>query len=672
MRRRLSAAVHALLQAGTGLSDAARLLRIVVAAKARHRDGCVARVRVPELARWMGVSHSTVDKALAELRHAGALNTTARRAACGAVTGLDCAVPGLRAATAPGADPLALTRAELATLLRLLERLFGPGWAHRDGTRTAPGLLAARTGRGAATDRLALLLLVLQARADGRVRLCGGAVDTRVGRPAATVARQIGAGAHAGARVLARLQRAGVLELVRRPTASGLAGRGQIRIPAVAAAHHATGSTGARRTALADPTMADPVMAGPVMADLARAAVRDQSPATAPEPQLTAVPGACCREAAEPDATADLHTPHTPVVTAGEEGEGSAVVSGEAASGPAAVAGGARGRAKAGAEAAPPTARNAGAGALRAERQTPSSSPEHEEQAAADARPGAWRQEPVRNRVRAALAPVGCVLDAMTPGQRAVAVRATEVMLRDVTPDALAARLAARIGPMSLDGPPQDRGVIRSPLAWLLSQLPSISLCGRCRIRTTTGPPSARGAVCDRCVHAAPAGERGARICPVCRRPGHGLEQGEPCGRCEHRQALERAADLAAQAAEAVPGHERGAGAAARRTVLDAARTAATEAQRRGARPLLQELAARLAAQHTAAQWAAGHDDWDRTGRGAPRTDGPERWCCADARCARRSTAHRPDSGLCSSCDRARQHRAARTAVLARIATAAG
>jgi hypothetical protein len=510
------------------------------------------------------------------------------------------------------------------------------------------------------------VLLVLRARADGRVRLCGGAVDTRVGRPATTVARLIGAGAHAGARVLARLRRAGVLELGRRPTASGLAARGQIRIPAVAVAHRATGGAGASGTAAADP---------------ARAAVSDQAPAAAQGSQVTAVPEARSPEIAEPDGTADLHTTHAPVVTAGEEGEGSGVVSGEAASGQAAVAGGARGRAtadaRAGAEAARPTARSgARERALRAKEQTPSTSPAPEEPRAAGARTGAWRQEPVRNRVRQALAPVACVLDAMTPGQRAVAVRAAEVVLRDVAPHLLAARLAARIGPMSPDGPPQDRGVIRSPLAWLLSQLPSITLCGSCGIRTTTGAPSARGAVCDRCVRTARVRERGARSCPVCRRPGHGLDEGEPCGRCDHRQALQRAGDRAAHAVETVPGHRPGAGQAARRTALEAARTAAAQAERRGADPLLQELAARLAAQHTTAQytatqWAANHGDGDRAGRGAPRANGPEGWHCADARCARRSTARRPDSGLCSSCGRAREHREARAVRAARLAAAA-
>ncbi|GLW75145.1 hypothetical protein Kpho02_74420 [Kitasatospora phosalacinea] len=653
MRRRLSAAVRALVEAGAGLSDAAQLLRVVVAAKARHDAGCVARLRVPELARWMGVGNSTVDKALAELRRAGALYTVERRAASGAVTGLDCTVPGLRAAAAAGTDPLALPRAELATLLRLVERLFGPGWKHQDGTRTPPGLLASRVGRGAATDRLALVLLVLEARADGRVRLCGGAVDTRVGRPAATVARLVGSGIHAGARVLARLQRAGVLELVRKPTASGLAARGEIRIPAVASAHRAASGTGACRPAISDPALA---------------AARDQHPATADKSQVAAGPEARALEAAEPDGAADLHTTHTPVVAAGVEGEGAGVVSGEAASGPAAVAGGARGRTRTGAALArPASGKPAGAGALRAEGQTPPISPDTGQ----EQRPGGWRQECARSRVRTALAPVAFVLDAMTPGQRAVAVRAAEVVLRTVAPESLAAQLAARVGPMSVSGPLEDRGVIRDPLAWLLSQLPSVTLCGRCGVRGTAGAPSARSAVCDQCVaHVMSVLDRGTRICPVCGRPGSRLGEGGQCGRCEHRQVLERAGDWAAEAAGADQAHRPGAGAAARRAVLEAARAAAAEAERRGAGPLLQELAARLAAQNTAAEWVSGFGGRDRADRDASRAEGPEAWRCADARCARRSTARRPNSGLCSSCDHAREHREARAARVARMAAA--
>ncbi|MGW7594334.1 hypothetical protein ACWGK9_35125, partial [Streptomyces rubiginosohelvolus] len=98
--------------------------------------------------------------------------------------------------------PLNLSKKEYATLLRLVEAVMAPGWKHRDGRVTPAGLIGARTGRGAATDRLALLLLALEARETGRVRQCGGVVDSKRGRAAVTVARLLGCSASAGERVL--------------------------------------------------------------------------------------------------------------------------------------------------------------------------------------------------------------------------------------------------------------------------------------------------------------------------------------------------------------------------------------------------------------------------------------------------------------------------------------
>ncbi|MET7938400.1 hypothetical protein [Streptomyces sp. NPDC005322] len=82
---------------------------------------------------------------------------------------------------------------------------MAPSWAHRDGRATQAGLLGSRTGHGAATGWLALLL-VLEATETDRVRQCGGAVDTKRGRAAATVARPLGCTASAGERVLERLE----------------------------------------------------------------------------------------------------------------------------------------------------------------------------------------------------------------------------------------------------------------------------------------------------------------------------------------------------------------------------------------------------------------------------------------------------------------------------------
>jgi hypothetical protein len=126
--------------------------------------------------------------------------------------------------------PLALKKKELATLLRLLEAVMAPGWVHRDGRVTPAGLLGARTGRGAATDRLALLLLVLEANETGWVRLCGGSVDTKRGRAAATVARLMGCSASGGERILERLEDGGLVERPRRETTSGMAHRSRLLV----------------------------------------------------------------------------------------------------------------------------------------------------------------------------------------------------------------------------------------------------------------------------------------------------------------------------------------------------------------------------------------------------------------------------------------------------------
>ncbi|MET7534094.1 hypothetical protein [Streptomyces goshikiensis] len=138
----------------------------------------------------------------------------------------------MRALVSPPA--LALSRSELAVLLSLIEVLFGPGWAPRDQVPVPAGLLAGRTGRGAATDLLGLLLMVLTAGSAGWMQLRPGAVDTGRGRPAARVARLLGCTAAAGAKVLKRLQEHGVADAVRQETGSGLHPRLRVRLVPVA------------------------------------------------------------------------------------------------------------------------------------------------------------------------------------------------------------------------------------------------------------------------------------------------------------------------------------------------------------------------------------------------------------------------------------------------------
>ncbi|MFF9090481.1 hypothetical protein ACF1BE_29630 [Streptomyces sp. NPDC014991] len=242
MRARLLAAVRALVTspALAGASDGARLASVVLTAKSKVADDYQASIWAAELGRWLGVSQSTVaHTVLPELRAAGFLGSNVATNAFGHATGLECwVIPMYRAQKAGDRrHPLALSRSELAVLLSLCEVLFGPGWAPKDKAPVPAGLLAGRTGRGAATDRLGLLLMVLTTGSAGWLQLCPGSVDTGRGRPAATVGRLLGCTAAAGAKVLKRLQEYGVAEVVRKEAGSGLNAQSRVRLVPVAEAH---------------------------------------------------------------------------------------------------------------------------------------------------------------------------------------------------------------------------------------------------------------------------------------------------------------------------------------------------------------------------------------------------------------------------------------------------
>ncbi|MFE5842003.1 hypothetical protein ACFQ7N_10190 [Streptomyces niveus] len=268
MRARLVAAVRALVAspALAGASDVARLASVVLMAKAKVRDGYETKIWAAELGRWLGVSRSTVaHTVLPELRSTGLLGSKVATNAFGHATGLECwVIPMYRAQQAGDRrHALALSRSELAVLLRLIEVLFGPGWAPKDKAPVPAGILARRTGRGAATDRLALLLMVLTTGSKGWLKLCPGPVDTGRGRPAATVGRLLGCTAAAGAKVLKRLQQHGVADVVRQETGSGLNARSRVRLVPVAQAH-GVAARGARR--VADAVLSD--LAGTASGDL--------------------------------------------------------------------------------------------------------------------------------------------------------------------------------------------------------------------------------------------------------------------------------------------------------------------------------------------------------------------------------------------------------------------
>lgn len=246
MRLRLLAAVQALLADPSiaGLKDAPKLAAVVLYAKSRapkgEDDDLQTSIWGAELGRWMGMKESTVHhKVLPVLRGSDAVHTQVVRDGKGHPTGLDCLVmPLWRAHHGGGAGhPLTLTKAELATLLHLCEALFGHGWTPKDKAPTPPGLLAGRTGKGAATDRLGLLLMVLNTRASGWLQLIGGSVKKREGRGAATLARLLGCSPSGARKVLARLTEAGVLARQHRETSTRMRGRGRVMLLPVARAY---------------------------------------------------------------------------------------------------------------------------------------------------------------------------------------------------------------------------------------------------------------------------------------------------------------------------------------------------------------------------------------------------------------------------------------------------
>ncbi|MFJ6668991.1 hypothetical protein [Streptomyces sp. NPDC091383] len=249
MRLRLRNAIQALLADPSiaGQKDVARLAAVVLYAKSRapmgERNDNQTSIWVAELGRWLGVGESSVHRnALAPLKKSDGLHTKVVRNSEGHPTGLECLVMPLWRARKGGGvgHPLALSKAELATLLHLCEALFGPGWAPEGKEPTPPGLLAGRRGKGAATDRLGLLLMVLNTRASGWLQLVGGSVKKREGRGAATLARLLGCSASGARKVLARLTEAGVVARRRKATSTRMNGRGKVMLLPVARAYGRT------------------------------------------------------------------------------------------------------------------------------------------------------------------------------------------------------------------------------------------------------------------------------------------------------------------------------------------------------------------------------------------------------------------------------------------------
>ncbi|WP_143658361.1 hypothetical protein [Embleya scabrispora] len=452
MRQRLRRAVDALVLDNRlmACSVGARLALLVVAAKSNWEDGCIAHISRAELGRWLGVTPRTAHDYLDELRIAHALVTEPHYDSQGTVVGLWCALPemvGVRCLEENPTHPLALTRGELATLLRLLEHLIGPGWLSTDGTGTPPGLLATRRGRGAATDRLAFVLLALRTGTDGRIRQRGGRFSGRRGRMAATLRALLGCTDAGAENVLSRLADRGVVRRNRRTMATGLRHRTDWLVPAIARAHRPSEPLPRPRRCLTHPKRREIVHKSPGQ--------------TQHQTRCRTSPGTRCSFTLTHDHTAlgdvSLHACDPMVFSA--KGE---------------------------------------------------STPTDTSRESSRNRPGALRAENPRLRfpgestdVRVVFAAIPSVVSRFTPGQRATAARALQLVLRG--PSALtrntwfwnAELLAAHF---SMRLPLRPNIEIRSALGWFLSQLPeSIAICRYCR-RTTHGAPSSRRTICGVCL----------------------------------------------------------------------------------------------------------------------------------------------------------------------------
>ncbi|MGW2416914.1 hypothetical protein ACWCV5_32770 [Streptomyces tubercidicus] len=465
MRLRLLAAVRALLAdpSVAGLKDAPRLAAVVLYAKSRAPRGEKNDLQTstwgPELGRWLGVKESTIHhKVLPVLRSSGAARTRVVTDAKGHPTGLDCLVMPLWNAHHGGGagHPLALSKAELAVLLRLCEALFGPGWEPKDKEPTPPGLLAGRTGRGAATDRLGLLLMVLNTRASGWLQLCGGSVKKREGRGAATLARLLGCSPSGARKILARLTEAGVVARQRRATATRMNGRGRVMLLPVARAY-------GRRTVASAEAVQGP---GTVSSARPDGAFGDHGPAGADGSLGTS--GICAAQDAEaaadqerPDG-AELHADHASVVTEVGESEGACGFSGYGREGSGDLPGRARTREEQAVDPAPaaaPVAVTGGSVALRAERQTISPHP-----ALSPLLPALCRQAPQ----------VADILTSIIPSpnshQRDRLSALVRGLLIEGEDDAMvAARLRDRLRPLATGDEGRPYAFRRDGLSWALA-----------------------------------------------------------------------------------------------------------------------------------------------------------------------------------------------------------
>ncbi|MBC7271498.1 MAG: hypothetical protein H5T76_22785 [Streptomyces sp.] len=237
MRSAFRAAVRALLDDPRleGACDLVRLTSVVVLVKAPVTSAHVIMMQ-RDLAGWLGygvshVAHTVVPR----VRASGVATCERARDAAGWTHALDFELLPLKEARAEqGLNPLSLlNKRDLATMLRFTEAVLCPGWAPKDKPATPAGFMSARQGRDSATDRLAMLLLALEAREDGSVRMAPGRLPEGYTRSEVTVARLLGCSLDAAVEVLKRLLAMGAVDWDR-PERFG---QDRLLIPAIRAAY---------------------------------------------------------------------------------------------------------------------------------------------------------------------------------------------------------------------------------------------------------------------------------------------------------------------------------------------------------------------------------------------------------------------------------------------------
>ncbi len=518
MRGRLRAAVHELMrQPGLfGAPDPVRMTAVVLAARTSAATLSV-EMTARELGRWVGVSASAVGHEVRPYLDREHITDSKNQVRSGTqvITGIRWQLLPLLDARhhQPATHPLRLQKVEFAVLWGLLEAVCAPGWSHRDGTQTPPGLLGTRTGRGAATDRLALLLLVLEARATGVVRLRGGAVDEH-GRMAATIARLLGRSSAEGAQVLARLVSAGVVEARVTPN-----GREQLVIPAVETAYREM-----RRLRRAEGRPGG-LIPGPRRGGTT--AGGDQTPAQDAKPQFNRGKSA----SGTGGASAGLHAYHAPGAALGDEGAGGSGFSGYGREGSGDLPGRACAREDQAADpdttTAPVSSTGGAGGPLRGEMpKTPPTipmQPEDQEQTPDDASAdsgldaaaelladmGRRHSSGPRGRVprphrelQVTLAPVEALWDRlMWDSTRHLVEKATRRELRRVATwvgEERAGHYLARRLTRRLTAQPGRASGVKDPVGWLIGRgLPRLSPCTDQRCDDGTLMHS--GTACERC-----------------------------------------------------------------------------------------------------------------------------------------------------------------------------